>query len=99
MRRDSSACLAQKNSVLPRNERWLRAYLEGSCSQLPRFFANANQTILYRAPTHETELATLGAPAKVAETDARRGIFWVEFDGLQIATFGILRPLQVVMVK
>src|SRR6516225_6992309 len=28
----------------------LRACLEGSCLQLPRFFANANQMIFYRAP-------------------------------------------------
>jgi hypothetical protein len=30
---------------LPRNVRWLRACLEGSCLQLPRFFANANEII------------------------------------------------------
>jgi len=35
---------------LPRNVRWLRACLEGSCLQLPRFFANANQIIFCRAP-------------------------------------------------
>ena len=29
--------------------RSLRACLEGRCWQLPRFFANANQIILYRA--------------------------------------------------
>ena len=33
----------------PENERWLRACLEGSCLQLPRSFANANQIIFYRA--------------------------------------------------
>jgi len=37
-------------TFLPTNERWLRACLEASCLQLPRFFASANQIIFDRAP-------------------------------------------------
>ena len=41
-------CESFQVKVLPGNERWLRA-CQGRFLQRPRFFANANQIILYRA--------------------------------------------------
>jgi hypothetical protein len=54
----------------------LRACLEGSCLQLPRFFANANQMIFYRAPgvAGNAPPAAWGPPSSVPGQLRRIGV-------------------------